>query len=683
MENAAVNKRVRRIAEFRSGIFQAAFAVFAVITFAFAKLMLADTSAEIPLSILAVVEFLCSCAMFVYAYVNSRNRLRELSSYIETLTYDSENAKNKTLLSFPMPLVVFTLEDTRIIWGNEMFFSICGEAGKRLDARVSDLVEDFSSKWLSEGKTQYPGLIDLNGRRYRVHGNIVRTDSGDENGNAFMCVTYWIDVTDYDNIKTEYEKSRPVAGVLVIDNYEELIKNLPDREKNDARDAIEDKLSELSAGCGGIIRRYDRDRYLMLAEKRNLEAMKKERFPILEKIHSVESPNGVTASIAAGFGEDAGSMAEALQFADMASELALTRGGDQAVIKNTRSFEFFGGRGGGENEKRSRVRSRVMANTLSELIKDSSRVFIMGHRYADLDCIGAAAGINCLARKLGVRCSIVADDLSVCESLVKYMKKRPEYGAAFIDTQEALIHADGRTLLVITDTNRPDQVELPDLLDACGRVAVIDHHRASASYIHNAALGYIEPSASSCCELVSDILTETIDQADIFKEEADALLAGIVLDTKNFTIRTGENTFDSASYLRHCGADTAEVKKLLQGNIEDTVQKYKVLQTAELYRDDIVIAAPEFPIARIVAAKAADELLNISGVEASIIVAPGENGGTFASARSIGEVNVQLIMEKVGGGGNRNAAAAQFPDKEISEAAVMVRAAVDAYLEQS
>ena len=628
---------------------------------------------------LAAAEGAAILLLLVYSFFSRRRREKQLAAYIESITYDTENAKNNTLMNFPLPITVFRLDDSRIIWGNEMFFSMCGATGARLDARIADMVPQFTGKWLLEGKTQYPELLEINGRKYRLHGNIIRSDSDNDSGSAIMGIVYWVDVTEYDNIRLKYEETRPVAGIVVIDNLDELFKNQPDRIKNDIRDAVEDRLTHWCDEYSGILRRYDRDRYLVMFEKQDIEHMKLDKFKITEEMHQVESPNGINASVSIAFGVDGTNLSETLQFADIGIELAISRGGDQTVIKDRLSFEFFGGRGF-EVEKRTKVKSRVMANTLAELMRDSSRVFVMGHRFADLDAVGAAVGVCCLARSCGVKSSIVIDlNKNAAHALIDMVRAEPEYKDCFISPQEALLRADGRTLLVIVDTNRPEQVENPELLSECSRVAVIDHHRVAATYIQNAALGFIEPYASSTCELLTEILQEVIEQSDILKCEADAMLAGIVLDTKSFTLRTGDRTFDAAAYLRRAGADTTEVKKLLQTGMADTIARYKIMQSAELYRG-VAIAAPTEPQNRIVAAQAADELLNISGVNASIVVAPDGNGGVFASARSIGELNVQLIMEKLGGGGNRSAAAVQFKDKSLPEAVHAVYAAIDDYL---
>ena len=626
---------------------------------------------------LAAAEAGVILLLLVYGFFAKRSREKRLSACIEAITYDTENSKSSALVNFPMPIAVFRLDDSRIIWGNEMFFSMCGTPEARIDARVADLVPQFTGKWLLEGKTQSPELLTVNGKKYRLQGSIVHTGAEDAE-NVSMGIVYWLDVTEYDNIRIKYEETRPVAGVVVIDNLDELFKNQTDRIKNDIRDAVEDRLRQWCEEYGGILRRFDRDRYLVVFEKQDIDHMKLDKFKITEEMHQVESPNGINASVSIGFGMDGTNLGEALQFADVGIELALSRGGDQTVIKDRVSFQFFGGRGL-EVEKRTKVRSRNMANTLAKLMRDSSRVLVMGHRFADLDAVGAAVGVCCIARSCGVRANIVIDsNKNAAHALIEHMRAEAEYKDCFISPQDALLRADGRTLLVVVDTSRPEQVENPELLSICSRVAVIDHHRVAATYIQNAALGFIEAYASSACELIAEMLQELIEIGDILKCEADAMLAGIVLDTKSFTLRTGDRTFEAAAYLRRAGADTAEVKRFLRTGMKDAVARYRIMQSAELYRG-VAIAAPSEEENRIVIAQAADELLNISGVDASIVVAPCDEGYISVSARSIGEVNVQCLMEKLGGGGNRSAAAAQIKDKSLPEAVNSVYAVIDDY----
>ena len=660
------NKKIKRLAEPGIGIYLFFLALFAAASLFFRQYYL------------AAAEGVIFAALLVYALVVRRRKEKQLSAYIESITYDTESAKNSTLIHFPLPIAVFRMNDSSIVWGNDMFFGLFGERRARMDLRVVDLLPEFTGKWLLDGQRLYPGLVELQGRKYQLHGNLIRSERPGEDA-AFMGITYWVDVTEYDEIRLRFQNTRPVPGVIILDNFDEMSRNQPERVRNEIRDAVEDKLHHWCASYNAILRRYDRDRYLVLIEKQDLEKMKRDKFAIIGQVHQVESPTGINASLSIGMGEDAPTLAEGLQFADMAVELALTRGGDQAVIKNRLSFEFYGGRGL-EVERRTKVKSRVMANTLTELVRDSSRVLVMGHRYADLDALGAAVGVCCLARKCGTKANIVINrEHNAVKTLIERLLPEPEYRDAFMSTQEAMVAADGRTLLVVVDTNSPAQVEDPDLLDACNRVAVIDHHRVSASYIHNAALGFIEPYASSACELMTEILQEVTEQTDILRCEAEALLSGIVLDTKSFSIRTGERTFDAAAYLRRSGADTTEVKKLFQTDMEHTVAMYKIMQEAEQYRN-IAIAAPSAPQSRVVAAKAADELLNISGVDASVVISPDGKGGAFASARSIGEINVQILMEKLGGGGNRSAAAVQMEDTTLEDAVQKVREAIDDYL---
>ena len=626
---------------------------------------------------LAAAEAAAILVVLVASLLLRRRREKQLADYIEKLTYETENAKSSTLMSFPLPIAIFCIDDSRIVWGNEAFFRMCGEESPRLDAYLAQLVPQFSGTWLLDGKTRYPTLLEIHGRKYQLFGERIHSEKESENS-TFMGITYWVDVTEYDNIRIDYENSRPVAGVLIIDNLDELVKNQPDRVKNDLRDAVEDQLGQWCAGFNGILRRFDRDRYLLLMDRQSMDRLKAGKFSITDEIHAVTSPAGLAATISIGPGAEAESSAEALQSADAAAELALSRGGDQTVIKNRVGFEFFGGRGS-EVEKRTRVKSRVMANAFAELVRDSSRLLVMGHRFGDLDSFGAAVGVCAVARQLGVKASIIADiPRSAARTLADMVRADPAYKDVFLAPTEVPAKLDAKTLLVVVDTSRPEQVELPALLDSFERVAVIDHHRVAATYIQNAALSFIEPYASSACELVTEILQELPELSGMLRCEAEALLAGIVLDTKSFSLRTGERTFDAAAFLRHSGADTTAVKRLFQSDMENTVAKYKILQRAELYRQ-IAIAAPDTPQDRIVAAQAADELLNISGVDASIVIAPDGKGGSFASARSIGDVNVQLIMEKLGGGGNRSAAAAQFNAMPYSEAVDKVYAAIDDY----
>ena len=660
------NQKYKPLSEPTDLIYLAFMAAFALVSLYFRQ--------YIP----AAVEGGITLVLGIVAIFKRRRNARKLAAYIESITYDTESAKNNTLLSFPLPMAVFRLSDSSVVWANDAFFKMFNVSGARIDAQLATLVRGFSGKWLMEGKTSYPDIVQIKSRKYKMYGNLIRSEQ-DEDDSAIMGITYWMDVTEYDDTRILYEQSRPVPGVIVIDNLEEMTRNYPDRVKNEIRDAVEDRLQHWCGEHHGLLRRYDRDRYLAVFEKKDIDKMREDRFCVNEEMHQIENPNGIPATISIGFGAEAANLEEGLQFADIGTELALSRGGDQTVIKNRVNFEFYGGRGF-EIEKRTKVKSRVIANTLSELIRDSSKVFVMGHKFADLDAVGADIGICCLARKIGVRSQIVIEpNHNASKPLIERMKKEQEYKDIFITPQEALISADARTLLVVVDTNRPEQVEDSGLLGACNRVAVIDHHRVGATYIQNAALGFIEPYASSACELVTEILQELIEPEDVRKAEAEALLSGIVLDTKSFALRTGERTFDAAAWLRRCGADTSEIKKLLQVDMDTALARYKLIQNAKLYRGVAITVSDEVQD-RVTAAQAADEMLNISGVEASVVASSDGQGGVHVSARSIGTINVQILMEKLGGGGNRSAAAATFENTTPAQAEKKIHIAIDDYL---
>ena len=642
--------------------------VFAVLTFFFSDRLW-----------LSIGEGVIILLLIIYSVIMRARKRRTLERYIESVTYDTESARNNTLQNFPLPMAVFRPADSQVIWANQNFFDLCGRHKPSVDMRITDVIPEFSGRWLLEGNTQCPELLEYQGRKYQIHGNLVRTNPDD--AASYMGITYWVDVTDYEKIRLEYYASRPIIAVIVIDNYDELIRGLTDRKRNELRDAIEDKLLQWCEGKGGFFRRYDRDRYLYVFEERHLDELRENKFAsLLDIVHSVTSPSGIRATVSVGVGRDGESLDENYNFAILGTEMALSRGGDQVVVRNRLDFEFYGGKTK-STEKRTKVKSRVMANALGELISDASQVFIMGHKHADFDAVGAAAGVCCIARKRGKKAQIVIDmDDNAAGPILKRLAALPEYKDAFISGSDAFIKAQPGALLVVVDTNRPDFVESEQLLDTCNRVAVIDHHRRAASYIESAALNFHEPYASSASELVSELLQYLIDPGDLLRAEAEALFAGIVLDTKNFTMRTGGRTFEAAALLRRAGVDTADVQRLFQGTLSDMIERYDIIRHAELYHNDIAIAAVEQDIDRVTAAKAADELLTLRGVRASFVLFKHDTGVNL-SARSLGEINVQLIMEKLGGGGNSTTAGGQIPDGTVDAVREQLIAAIDQYLE--
>ena len=627
---------------------------------------------------LAVVELAVVLALSVYSRQHSNRCRREIARYLENVTGTVDTATKDTMANSPLPMIIFRPESDDIIWTNDRFLQLTGEREHLFDAKLSARIPGFDSRWLMEGKNECPTEVEYGSRRFLVFGHLVRT--GGRSG-GFLATTYWVDVTEFSLIRDQYQATRPVAAVLLLDNYDELMKNLTENQRSALVSEIDARLDEWVAESGGMLRRYQRERYLFVFDEQYLAKFVEDKFDILDAIHQVVNPSGINATLSIGVGKDGENYRELFQFANLSIDMALSRGGDQAVIRNKFTFEFYGGRSK-ETEKRTKVKSRVMANALSALVSDSSQVFIMGHRSPDNDCIGAAAGVCALCRKNGVPVHIIKEaSPPPAQELIDRLAPLPEYQDCFLTAQEALLIADSRSLAVVVDTNRPDQVQAAELLESCNRVAVIDHHRRAATYIEGAALNYHEPYASSASEMVTELLQYIVEPNQILRSEAEALLAGIVLDTKNFTMRTGGRTFEAAAFLRRSGADTAEVKKLYQNDLADTVAKYALIQNAQLYRDHIALAVSRQPVGRIIAAQAADELLNIMGIDTSFVIAP-EGDKVNLSARSMGDTNVQVILEKLGGGGNAAAAGGQVSGKSVDEVAQELKEAIDQYFEK-
>ena len=635
---------------------------------------LASALFSIPLAVLEAVVVLI---LGLYTRTSGHKRRREITKYIENITGNVDVATKDTMVNSPLPMVIFRPESDDIIWTNDRFLRLTGDREHLFDAKLSSVVPGFDTRWLLEGKNECPDHVSFCGRRFVVYGHLVRT--GDK-GSGFLATTYWVDVTELCETRDKYLASRPVMAVLLLDNYEDLMKNLTENERSAIYSEINARLDAWVADTHGMLRRVERDRYYYIFEEQYLARFIEKKFDILDTIRQVSNPSGIAATFSIGVGKDGSSFQELMQFANLSIEMALSRGGDQAVVRNQFTFEFYGGRSK-ETEKRTKVKSRVMANALSALVADSSQVFIMGHKSPDNDCMGAAAGVCAIARKKGVPSHIIREAGSPpAKVLMDKLTHLEEYQDCFLSAQEALLLADNRSLVVVVDTNRPEQVQSLDLVQSCNRVAVIDHHRRAATYIEGAALNYHEPYASSASELVTELLQYIADPTDLTRAEAEALLAGIVLDTKNFTMRTGGRTFEAAAFLRRAGADTAEVKKLFQNDLEGTIAKYAIIQNAKLYREKIAIAVVDHTVGRIVAAQAADELLNIIGIDTSFVLYPdGER--VIISARSMGDTNVQVILEKLGGGGNAAAAGGQISGKSLSQVATELSHAIDQYLE--
>ena len=492
---------------------------------------------------------------------------------------------------------------------------------------------------------------------------------------------YFLDMTEYLTVKDEYARSRPVVAIILIDNYDELTGNLSDNDVSGINVALNNAIRRWTEGTGGLLRKIERNRYLFIFESQVLPGMIENKFFLLDDIRQVVNGSGVAATVSLGIGKDGASYEEAYNFAALSIEMALSRGGDQAVVKDRYNFNFYGARAK-ESSSRTKVKSRVMAGSLSELIAQSSHIFIMGHSNADLDALGAAAGVQAICRKRGKKANIIVDyQQNAVQEMLTRLSALPEYKDCFLSGESALIMADAKSLLIVVDTNRPDQVEYRPLLNSMNRVVVIDHHRRAADYIEQVVLNHHEPSASSASELVAELLQYAVDPGDVLPTEAMALMAGIVLDTKHFSVRTSGRTFEAAAFLERLGADTVDVKKLLQSDFSTTVARYQIVQKARIYRNEIAISVLDSEVSRVTAAQASDELVNISNISASFVLYPAKDK-IMISARSIGDANVQVILEFLGGGGNPATAGAQIAGADMGTVVDRLIASIDHFYEE-
>ncbi len=626
----------------------------------------------------AVAELIVVGVLLVACGASALRRKREADQYLKELMDSMDQATRDSTLNCPLPLVMFRPDTDEVVWSNDRFLRLTEDQERMFDTKMSNLAPNFDSRWLLEGKSECPGEVELGHRRYQVFGDMARPTAGKEEG--LLATTYWLDVTELADTRDIFKATRPVLALLLLDNYEDAIKGQDENIRSAMLSEISQRFSRWAERAHGVFCRLDRDRFLFLFEEQYLEEYKEEKFSLLDSVREVVNPAGIPATVSIGVGVDGDTFEELYRFANLSVEMALSRGGDQAVVKNRFTFEFFGGRSK-ETERRTKVKSRVMASAMGELVADASCVMVMGHRSPDFDAVGAAVGVCAIARMKGVRHYIIREAGGTpADELYDRVARMPQYEGVLLDPQEAMLRADSRSLLVVVDTNRPEQVQNRELLDSCNKVAVIDHHRRAATYIEGADLNFHEPYASSASELVSELIGYLMEPTDLFPGEAEALMAGLMLDTKNFTMRTGGRTFEAAAMLRRAGGDTGEVRKLFQTDLDDAVAKYGLIQNAKMYRRDIAIAASEHSVGRVTAAQAADELLNIAGIGASFVLYPdGER--VIVSGRSLSDTNVQVILEALGGGGNAGAAGAQIPGKSVGQVLEELHAALDQYFD--
>ena len=635
------------------------FIIFSVIMFAMAVVSYDYSPVvfyiELGVSVLSLAVVLITSLRFT-SYVKST---------VKNIVGSIKGINEDYLEKFSCPVAVVGRQGD-IVWCNSRFRkAMCGGKG----AEGDNIKAYLSGKEIDCLKKGEGCDVAIDGREYTVYCR--------STGEGAVCE--FIENTYYKQITREYLASKPCVAIAVFDNAEDFSDN-SDESFSEAMLDIEVCLQKWAEQYSALYKKIGNNRYMIIFRDADVEKMAADKFPILKTIRGI-TINNHSASISVGLCRGYNNIKESELNARKALEMALGRGGDQvAVIKKDNTYEFFGGKVAAA-EKASKVRMRVIANAISRVVADCDKIFIMGHKFSDLDCVGAAIGLQCIMEKTFKRYSkvVINRETSMAKQLIEYTDEKLDTDI-FISPEAALSGLTQKSLLIIVDTHLKRSLESSELYEKCKKVIIIDHHRKAVDYINNALVFCHEPSASSTCEMCSEIIS-CLDDSPLTYVQADAMLAGITLDTKNFAVKTGVRTFEAAAFLRRAGADTSEVKKLLQTDMEHTVARYKILQTASIYRADIAIAAPTEPQDRIVAAQAADELLNIAGVTASMVIYPMGDGDVFISARSIGELNVQLVMEALGGGGSRSSAAVQLHDVSVAQAVQMARAAIDDNLE--
>jgi c-di-AMP phosphodiesterase-like protein len=618
--------------------------------------------------------FICEMSavllVLVIAFIRFKQLQIDVHSLIKRMSHTLSPSDKEALSIFPLPVVI-AKRNNEILWYNGKFRESVLSKKDVIGLSIKDIAPslDLTAFENTSGKTN----ITAFNRKYSVYGSV------DRDG---LYILYWIDDTELKNTAQEYQESRPCVCVILIDNYDDLLQNAKEGEKSVIIGAVEKVIMEWVSKTTGFLRRSDRDKYFFVIEERHLRKIIENRFDILDNVREIVSGDRMPATLSIGVGRGGSSFAECEEMSRQALDMALGRGGDQAAIKSRGGFEFYGGTLKAV-EKRTKVKTRIIASALAELIEGSDNVLIMGHKNSDLDVVGASAALYKAIGSRGKEAKIVLNRKSSLAQVLISKLETQGYQQAFIEPEDAGSFILRKTLLIVIDTHRPNMVEYPDLLKIIKTIVVIDHHRKMVDFIDNAVIFHHEPFASSTCEMVSELIQYVADNV-VTSVEANAMLAGITLDTRNFTVRTGVRTFEAAAYLRRKGADTATVRLFFSGSIEGFNKRSKIVTDAETYRGcAISIYKGEYDEnMRIIAPQAADELLTINGISASFVIFSTTESISI-SARSMGKLNVQLVMEQLGGGGHQTMAGAQLSDMTLEQVRQKTIEAIDKYFDDN
>lgn len=608
-----------------------------------------------------------------YTYFANNKRKNEISETLQDLMLNVDTAAKSTLINSPFPLIVLETNG-KIIWRSSTFVSEFEKVD--INSYIDDMIFEIKNdieKQKDIQKQKFQSCIEreiaIQDKIYKIVGRYVSSRNKDKKtAKEYMVILYFIDVTENRTLQQKYKDSRSCVEIIMVDNYEENMQLIDSEEKAQIIAEIDKAIFEWTNESNGILIKTDRDRYVYIFEQRYLEEVKEDKFSILDKIKEINTGEKFQFTLSIAVSNEGDTDKDKYKSAQVAMDLVLGRGGDQAVVRENEIYRFFGGRAQ-EVEKRTKVKARVVAHALENLIKESDKVLIMGHQNPDIDAMGSAMGIYRLAKSLNKNAYIVYNGQSYAlDTFKKELDKNEEYEDLFISKEVAMENIEENTLLVVVDTHKKNYVEEPQLIDKVEKIVIIDHHRRSEDYIENSILTFQEVYASSTAELVTELMQYTEVNVELKTIEAESLYAGIMMDTKNFTFKTGVRTFEAAAYLRRCGVDIIRVKKWFQSDLSNFNKIADIVKSAEIVNQSIAIAMnnQKEKDVSVVCAKAADELLTISNITASFVL--GDMGDKiYISGRSLGDINVQLILEKLGGGGHITLAGAQVEGKSMEE----------------
>ena len=628
-------------------------------------------------SIILYISILC------YTYFANNKRKSEISEQLQDLTLTVDSAAKSSLINSPFPLVILETNGN-IVWKSSKFVTEFADID--MDNYIDDLIIDIKDEIEKSDNKKRKSVIrqiQIGKKTYTVQGEFAKSKKYERKKSPeYMMILYFIDETEKVKLKQENEDKKICVGIIMIDNYEEVTQRVDAEQKTQLMAKVESTIYDWVNETNGILVKADRDTYVYVFEQKNLEKIKEEKFAILDSIKNLVRKDKIQLTLSIAISNEGDTERDVYKSASAAMDVILGRGGDQAVIRQNGKYLFFGGKVE-EVEKRTKVKARIVAHALEELIKENDKIMIMGHTNPDIDAIGSALGIYRIAKTLEKEAKIVANvETPSIKDLYESIKD--QYQEVFISSETALAQVDSGTLIIVVDTHKKTYVESPELLTKTNKIVIIDHHRRSADFIDNSILTFQEVYASSAAELVTEIIQYTQNEVELSEVEAEALYAGIMMDTKNFTFKTGVRTFEAAAYLRRCGVDIIKVKKWYQSDLESYNTISEIVRKAEIVRDSIGISIYDVQEKEtsLICAKAADELLTIGNITASFVLGLMEDGKVCISGRSIGDVNVQMILEKLGGGGHITLAGAQLENVTIDEAKQELISKINEYFEE-